>query len=109
LELNYSEKREYLDSYPLNLQIEHLNEKLERAKKDKSVLLKKRISDLPLSNRTLNALGSLDCKTLGDVVLLETSNLMKVRNFGNKCIFELDDYIIFRKENNYEYSRNNFI
>lgn len=25
LELNYSEKREYLDSYPLNLQIEHTN------------------------------------------------------------------------------------
>ena len=70
-----------------------MNEKLERAKKDKSVLLKKRISDLPLSNRTLNALGSLDCKTLGDVVLLEKSDLMKVRNFGNKCLFELDDYI----------------
>ena len=86
-------KKLELENKKLNLQIEHLNEKLERAKKDKSVLLKKRISDLPLSNRTLNALGSLDCKTLGDVVLLEKSDLMKVRNFGNKCLFELDDYI----------------
>lgn len=82
-----------IENKKLNLQIEKLNEKLESAKKDKSVLLKKRISDLPLSNRTLNALGSLDCKTLGDVVLLEKSDLMKVRNFGNKCLFELDDYI----------------
>ena len=86
-------KKLELENKKLNLQIENMNEKLERAKKDKSVLLKKRISDLPLSNRTLNALGSLDFKTLGDVVLLEKSDLMKVRNFGNKCLFELDDYI----------------
>lgn len=81
-----------IENKKLNLQIEKLNEKLESAK-NKPTILKKRISDLPLSNRTLNALRSLDCKTLGDVVLFEKSDLMKVRNFGKKCLFELDDYI----------------
>ena len=85
-------KKLELENKKLNLQIEKLNEKLESAK-NKPTILKKRISDLPLSNRTLNALRSLDCKTLGDVVLFEKSDLMKVRNFGKKCLFELDDYI----------------
>ena len=82
-----------IENKKLNLQIENLNKKLESAKKDKPTILEKRISDLPLSNRTLNALRSLDCKTLGDVVLFEKSDLMKARNFGKKCLFELDDYI----------------
>lgn len=80
----------------LNQQIAILNDRLEKYESESkfsSTIFQKRISDLHLSVRTLNALQSLDCKTLGDVVQLEQSDLMKARNFGKKSLDELDYYI----------------
>lgn len=59
---------------------------------EKDALIKtllQRIEDMPFSTRTLNVLKSAQCITLGDIARLELSDLMKFRQFGNKCISEV--------------------
>lgn len=53
-------------------------------------LLKTPLSDLDLSVRAYNCLKAADVKSLGDLVRLEISDMMKFRNFGKKSLAELE-------------------
>ena len=56
-------------------------------------LLKTPLSDLDLSVRAYNCLKSADVRTLGDLVRLEISDMMKFRNFGKKSLTELEQLV----------------
>lgn len=56
-------------------------------------LLKKQLNDLDLSVRAYNCLKAADIKTLGDLVSLEISDMMKFRNFGKKSLAELEQLV----------------
>jgi DNA-directed RNA polymerase subunit alpha len=56
-------------------------------------LLKTSLSELDLSVRAYNCLKSADVKTLGDLVRLEISDMMKFRNFGKKSLTELEQLV----------------
>ena len=53
-------------------------------------LLKTALTDLDLSVRAYNCLKAADIRTLGDLVQLEISDMMKFRNFGKKSLTELE-------------------
>ncbi len=56
-------------------------------------MLKTPLSDLDLSVRAYNCLKAADVKTLGDLVQLEISDMMKFRNFGKKSLAELEQLV----------------
>ncbi|QCK14054.1 DNA-directed RNA polymerase subunit alpha [Mangrovivirga cuniculi] len=56
-------------------------------------LLKTSLSDLDLSVRAYNCLKAADVRTLGDLVRLEISDMMKFRNFGKKSLAELEQLV----------------
>ncbi len=56
-------------------------------------LLKTALADLDLSVRAYNCLKSADVRTLGDLVRLEISDMMKFRNFGKKSLTELEQLV----------------
>ena len=56
-------------------------------------LLKTKLVDMNLSVRALNCLKAADVATLGDLVQLNKSELLKFRNFGKKSLTELDDLL----------------
>ena len=56
-------------------------------------LLKTKLVDRNLSVRALNCLKAADVATLGDLVQLNKSELLKFRNFGRKSLTELDDLL----------------
>jgi DNA-directed RNA polymerase subunit alpha len=56
-------------------------------------MLKTPLSDLDLSVRAYNCLKAADVKTLGDLVKLEISDMMKFRNFGKKSLAELEQLV----------------
>ena len=56
-------------------------------------LLKTSLSELDLSVRAYNCLKAADVKTLGDLVQLEISDMMKFRNFGKKSLAELEQLV----------------
>ncbi len=56
-------------------------------------LLKTPLNDLDLSVRAYNCLRAADVKTLGDLVRLEISDMMKFRNFGKKSLAELEQLV----------------
>ena len=56
-------------------------------------LLKTSLSDLDLSVRAYNCLKAADVKSLGDLVRLEISDMMKFRNFGKKSLAELEQLV----------------
>jgi DNA-directed RNA polymerase subunit alpha len=56
-------------------------------------LLKTQLADLDLSVRAYNCLKSAEIKTLGDLVRLEISDMMKFRNFGKKSLTELEQLV----------------
>ena len=56
-------------------------------------LLKTPLSELDLSVRAYNCLKSADVKTLGELVKLEISDMMKFRNFGKKSLTELEQLV----------------
>ena len=56
-------------------------------------LLKTNLNDLDLSVRAYNCLRASDVITLGDLVSLEISDMMKFRNFGKKSLAELEQLI----------------
>ncbi len=59
-------------------------------------LLKTNLSDLDLSVRAYNCLKAADVGSLGDLVRLEISDMMKFRNFGKKSLAELEQLIADR-------------
>ncbi|MEM6643152.1 MAG: DNA-directed RNA polymerase subunit alpha [Bacteroidota bacterium] len=56
-------------------------------------LLKTNLNDLDLSVRAYNCLKAADVRTLGDLVALEISDMMKFRNFGKKSLAELEQLV----------------
>ncbi|CAM3396321.1 MULTISPECIES: DNA-directed RNA polymerase subunit alpha [Aquirufa] len=56
-------------------------------------LLKTSLADLDLSVRAYNCLKSADVRTLGELVKLEISDMMKFRNFGKKSLTELEQLV----------------
>ena len=56
-------------------------------------LLKTPLNDLDLSVRAYNCLKAADVKSLGDLVRLEISDMMKFRNFGKKSLAELEQLV----------------
>lgn len=56
-------------------------------------LLKTPLNDLDLSVRAYNCLKAADIRTLGDLVRLEISDMMKFRNFGKKSLTELEQLV----------------
>jgi DNA-directed RNA polymerase subunit alpha len=56
-------------------------------------MLKTPLADLDLSVRAYNCLKSADVRTLGDLVRLEISDMMKFRNFGKKSLTELEQLV----------------
>lgn len=56
-------------------------------------LLKTALNDLDLSVRAYNCLKAADVRSLGDLVRLEISDMMKFRNFGKKSLAELEQLV----------------
>ena len=56
-------------------------------------LLKTSLNDLDLSVRAFNCLKAADIRTLGDLVSVEISDMMKFRNFGKKSLTELEELV----------------
>lgn len=56
-------------------------------------LLKTSLNDLDLSVRAYNCLKAADVRSLGDLVSLEISDMMKFRNFGKKSLAELEQLV----------------
>lgn len=84
-----------------------------RAKGDKPVssavlpplILSRDIKDCGFSVRILNALKGFDVYTVGDLVrnLRGRSELMKLRNLGNKSVYSILDFV---EENNLDFKEN---
>ncbi|MDH5381426.1 MAG: DNA-directed RNA polymerase subunit alpha, partial [Cyclobacteriaceae bacterium] len=70
-------------------EIEQVDEELLHMRK----LLKTPLNDLDLSVRAYNCLKAADVKSLGDLVRLEISDMMKFRNFGKKSLAELEQLV----------------
>ena len=56
-------------------------------------LLKTKLVDMDLSVRALNCLKSADVETLGELVVFNKTDLLKIRNFGRKSLTELDELL----------------
>lgn len=56
-------------------------------------LLKTPIGELDLSVRAYNCLKAANIKSLGELVSLEVSDMMKFRNFGKKSLAELEQLV----------------
>jgi DNA-directed RNA polymerase subunit alpha len=56
-------------------------------------LLKTPLHELDLSVRAYNCLKAADIRSLGDLVQLEISDMMKFRNFGKKSLTELEQLV----------------
>lgn len=61
--------------------------------KEKMELLSKKLTDCSLSVRALCCLMFADIETVGDLVQYKKNELLMFRNFGNKTISELDDFL----------------
>jgi DNA-directed RNA polymerase subunit alpha len=73
-------------------------EKVENNPKDEqfanmSALLKTKIEDLGIGQRSLNCLKAADVNTLGDLVQYNKNELLKLRNFGKKSLKELEQIV----------------
>ncbi len=61
---------------------------------DREALLAKlsqRISDIELSVRATNCLAGADIETIGELVLMPPSEMLKFRNFGKKSLNEITE------------------
>jgi len=70
-------------------EVEQVDEEMLHMRK----LLKTQLHDLDLSVRAYNCLKAADVKTLGELVRLEISDMMKFRNFGKKSLAELEQLV----------------
>lgn len=85
----FSDQTMFLDSHETS-EPEAVDEELLHMRK----LLKTGLNDLDLSVRAYNCLKAADVKSLGDLVRLEISDMMKFRNFGKKSLAELEQLVI---------------
>ncbi len=58
-----------------------------------SGLLKTKIEELGIGQRSLNCLKAADVNTLGDLVQYNKNDLLKLRNFGKKSLQELEKIV----------------
>jgi len=58
-----------------------------------SALLKTKIEDLGIGQRSLNCLKAAEVNTLGDLVQYSRNDLLKLRNFGKKSLEELEKIV----------------
>jgi len=58
-----------------------------------SALLKTKIEDLGIGQRSLNCLKAAEVNTLGDLVQYSKNDLLKLRNFGKKSLEELEKIV----------------
>ncbi|MDL2308737.1 DNA-directed RNA polymerase subunit alpha [Bacteroidales bacterium OttesenSCG-928-B11] len=72
---------------------EEVNEEFDEAALMLRQILKSRLADMDLSVRALNCLKSAELETLGDLVAIQKSDLLKFRNFGKKSLAELEDLV----------------
>ena len=56
-------------------------------------ILQSKLVDMDLSVRALNCLKSAELETLGDLVAIHKSDLLKFRNFGKKSLAELEELV----------------
>ncbi len=56
-------------------------------------MLRAKLVDMDLSVRAKNCLKSAELETLGDLVAIHKSELLKFRNFGKKSLAELEDLV----------------
>ncbi len=70
-------------------EVEQVDEEMLHMRK----LLKTQLHDLDLSVRAYNCLKAAEVKTLGDLVRLDISDMMKFRNFGKKSLAELEQLV----------------
>ncbi len=56
-------------------------------------LLKSKLADMDLSVRALNCLKAANVDTLGQLAVLQKTELLKFRNFGKKSLTELEDLL----------------
>src|SRR6218665_9249 len=71
-------------------QVEQVDEEILHMRK----LLKTQLHDLDLSVRAYNCLKAAEVKTLGDLVRLDITEVMKFRNFGKKSLTELEQLVV---------------
>ncbi|MBK8291347.1 MAG: DNA-directed RNA polymerase subunit alpha [Flammeovirgaceae bacterium] len=70
-------------------EVEQVDEEMLHMRK----LLKTSLHDMDLSVRAYNCLKAADIKSLGDLVQLDISDMMKFRNFGKKSFAELEQLV----------------
>ena len=56
-------------------------------------ILKTKLIDMDLSVRAINCLKSAEIETLGDLVTIHKTDLLKFRNFGKKSLAELEELV----------------
>jgi DNA-directed RNA polymerase subunit alpha len=70
-----------------------LSEEFDESSLHTRQLLKQKLIDMDLSVRALNCLKSADIETMGDLVAIHKSDLLKLRNFGRKSLTELEELV----------------
>jgi len=74
---------------PEEEEAQEIDEEILRVKK----LLRMNVDELELSVRSHNCLKNANIKTIGDLVRLDESELLKFRNFGRKSLQEIQDIL----------------
>lgn len=77
------------DIEPEEEEAQEIDEEVLRIKK----LLKMSVDELELSVRSHNCLKNANIKTIGDLVRLDESELLKFRNFGRKSLQEIQEIL----------------
>ena len=88
---------EYMKLQKERDELEERLAKLEQKQKASAVfnkMLDRPITDYPLSIRASRCLKSANINTLRELVRLTVNDLLKFRNFGNKTVSELSDFIV---------------
>lgn len=81
------------DRITMNVDEMSLSEEFDETSLHTRQLLKQKLIDMDLSVRALNCLKSADIETLGDLVAVHKSDLLKLRNFGRKSLTELEELV----------------
>jgi len=64
-----------------------------KEKVDIERILSQKIADQQLSKRVLNALESLEVKTIKDLVKMTEEDILKGRNVGQKAVSEINEFL----------------
>lgn len=85
----FSDERIAVDSPMSSALGEDMDDEIMRVRQ----ILKTKLIDMDLSVRALNCLKSAELETLGELVSIHKSDLLKFRNFGKKSLSELEDLV----------------